>query len=194
MSHASGDSTRRWMDLRHGNQKAAEELIHAFYPQLHRMAAGQLRRERPAHTWQPTALLNELYLELIKIKPPARESAQGPALPIDGEQVFLAFAGHVMKRLLILHSRPLYERAEHVPANESGLAAACVQDMAATHDVQAAMEGLSAIDPDLRRLVELRVFEGVTMEDAARRLGCSERTAARRWDFAKHWLRNFFKQ
>jgi RNA polymerase sigma factor (TIGR02999 family) len=194
MSQPAGDFTRRWQDLRQGNREAVEELIYVFYPQLHRMASGQLRRERAGHTWQPTALLNELYLELIKMRAHARESAQELAPPIDGEQAFLAFAGHLMKRLLIVHSRPLYRRVDHVPANEFDLREAPGPDMDGVHDVEAAMAGLGGIDPELRRMVELRVFEGLTMEDAARRLGCSERTAARRWDFAKHWLRDFFRQ
>ena len=200
MASSAGNFTRRWVDFRHGSREAAEELIQNFYPQLHRMASGQLKRERPGHTWQPTALLNELYLELIKIKAiEARPNAiaQGAAVSgatgtVHGEQAFLAFAGYVMKRLLILHARPLYRQANHVNADETDLCGVLPQDMDAAQDVESAFEGLSAIDPELRRLVELRVFEGLTMPDVARRLGCSERTAARRWDFAKHWLREFF--
>jgi RNA polymerase sigma factor (TIGR02999 family) len=192
MAAPATELTRRWVDFCHGSRQAAEELIEHFYPQLHRMAADRLKRERADHTWQSTALIHELYLELIRIKGLAAPAGDVPAA-VHGEQAFLAFAGHLMKRLLILHARPLYRRAERVQARESDLPNALAQDLDAARDVESALEGLAAIAPELRSMIEWRVFEELKMEEIARRMGCSERTASRRWDFAKHWLRNFFE-
>ncbi|HTX37586.1 MAG TPA: ECF-type sigma factor [Bryobacteraceae bacterium] len=192
MAAPSAEFTRRWVDFCQGSRLAAEELIQYFYPQLHRMAADRLKRERPGHTWQSTALIHELYLELIRTRGLAAPAADAPAA-VHGEQAFLAFAGHLMKRLLILHARPLYRRAERVQAAESDLPGAAAPDLDAARDVESALEGLAAVAPELRSLVEWRVFDGLKMEDIARRMQCSERTAARRWDFARHWLRNFFE-
>lgn len=181
---------RRMAEFRSGSREAAEELIELFYPELRRLAAAQMIRERPGHTWQPTALVNELYLELIKIK-----ALEGSGVRAREEkQAFFALAAHLMKRLLILHSRPLYRRVEQVKVDESEFPAGTAPDVNALQDVEAALSGLGAIDPDLRLLVELKVFEGVTMEQIAERLHCSERTAARRWDFARHWLEKHFQK
>jgi hypothetical protein len=90
-------------DFRRGDTGAGARLMDLFYPELKRMAANQMRGERQDHSWQPTLLVNELYLELIKIK----ELRPSESDYRDDKAAFLALAGLIMKRLLIRHARPL---------------------------------------------------------------------------------------
>jgi len=96
-------------DFRKGDKAAADNLVELLYPELRKLAAAKMRGERTEHTWQPTLLVNELYLALVKTR------ALGNGSRADEEKAaFLGLAGHVMKHLLIDHSRPLYRRAEKV--------------------------------------------------------------------------------
>src|SRR5271157_5734029 len=88
--------------FRQGDREAAGELFELFYPKLKQLAASRMRLERTPHTWQPTALVNELYLELVKIRA-LRDSESGE----DDCAEFLKLSAWLMKRLLILHARPL---------------------------------------------------------------------------------------
>lgn len=168
--------------LREGDRNAAAELIELFYPELRRMAAARMRAERQGHTWSPTALVNELYLELLKIKA-LRES--GPNGAADREQ-FLALSAHVMKRLLLNHARRLPSRITREELTE-------VEDPQggaerALREVENALDRLGGISARLRTVVEMRVFEGLTREEIAARLHCGTATVARDWSFARHWL------
>src|SRR5438128_10880587 len=98
------------MGLRRGSEEAGRELAEMFYPELRRMAAAKMQGERSEHTWQPTALVNELYLELVRIR------GLGERDYGDEEEraAFLALAGQMMKRLLIQHARPPYGGLERV--------------------------------------------------------------------------------
>src|SRR5262249_3997071 len=98
-------------DFRKGDRAAADRLVELLYPELRRLAAAKMKGERSEHTWQPTLLVNELYLALVKIK----ALKGGSDLSGDQEKAaFLGLAGHVMKRLLIEHARPLYRRSEKI--------------------------------------------------------------------------------
>src|SRR5215472_11497636 len=99
-------------DLRSGRKEAAGQLVAAFYPELRRMAAQRMRSERTPHTWQPTVLVNELYLELLKISA-VKTSEDRP-----DREAFLGLAAHIMRRLLIHHARPLQRQAEQVELSE----------------------------------------------------------------------------
>src|SRR3954454_298637 len=94
--------------FRAGDRTAAGRLVEIFYPELRRIAAARMRAERLDHTLQPTALVHQLYLELIKVKA-LRSTSSGAA---DDETAFLGLAAYLMKRLLIHHARPLSKRAE----------------------------------------------------------------------------------
>lgn len=166
--------------LRNGDPGAGRELVDLFYPELRRLAAAQMKDERCPHTWQPTALVHELYLELIKTK--------GLNTRDYGENeraAFFGLAGLMMRRLLIHHARPLYRRtprleidtAENIPARGDAL-----------EEVEDALTQLAAIDPKLRTVVEMKVFEGLTGEEIAQRIGCSRRTVANYWNVARQWL------
>src|SRR5438105_584233 len=93
--------------FRNGDHEAARQLVELFYPELSRIAAARMRAERSDHTLQPTAVVHQLYLELVKLKA-LRPSSSGGG---DEKAAFLGLAGYLMKRLLIHHARPLSKRA-----------------------------------------------------------------------------------
>jgi RNA polymerase sigma factor (TIGR02999 family) len=166
--------------FRQGDKQAAGELVDIFYPQLRRLANSRMRGERAGHSWQPTLLVNELYLELIKIKAlPAPESDGG-----DGKAAFFGLAAHLMRRLLIHHSRP--QEAKIIKVDLDYATAALGSESVA--EIEVALSRLNAIRPRLRAIVELKVFEGMTLDEVARQLECSSATVTREWYFARHWL------
>jgi len=170
--------------FRNGDHEAAGRLVELFYPELRRIAAARMRAERPGHTLQPTALVHQLYLELVKVKA-LRPASSGGA---DEKAAFLGLAAYLMKRLLIHHARPLSKRAEKAE----------LPDLPGPHSEDSLLEiddvlsRLAAINPALRQVVELRVFEGLTREEIARKMGCGTATVARHWSFARNWLEEAF--
>jgi RNA polymerase sigma factor (TIGR02999 family) len=172
--------------LRGGDPSAAGHLMETYYPELRRMAGRLMKREGAGHTWQPTVLINELFLELVRIKRLPDDPESIAKLPPDA---FLGLAGHIMKRLLTHHARPLYKRAIREDVAEMSAqwdaAKAGPDELAQVEDV---LRRLEAIDPRLRRVVELRVFQGLTRDEIARELGCGTATVAREWAFAKQFL------
>src|SRR5690349_8543986 len=100
------DTVARLMaNFRKGDKTAVDSLVELLYPELRKLAAARMKGERKEHTWQPTLLVNELYLTLVKIKALGNDGA-----PEEEKAAFLGLAGHVMRRLLIDHSRPLHRR------------------------------------------------------------------------------------
>jgi RNA polymerase sigma factor (TIGR02999 family) len=182
-SSPAADTVARLMaDFRKGDKAAANQLVELLYPELRRLAAAKMKNERTGHTWQPTLLVNELYLALVKIK-----ALGGSGLESDQEKAaFLGLSGHIMKRLLIEHSRPLYRRSAKVEFREGPDLVAPGAD--SLQEVEDALSRLAAVDPKLRTVIELKVFEGLTGDEIAERLGCSARTVANYWTFAKRWL------
>lgn len=167
--------------FRDGSREAADRLVEVLYPELKRLAAAKMRRERMDHTWQPTALVNELYLELLKAKALGGKEAH----PND-RKVFFGLAGHMMMRLLIHHARPLARRIRKISMDELSNHPESGAD--GLGSVERVLSKLASVDPELRSIVEMKVFEGLSGEEIASRLGCSTRTVERRWNFAKHWL------
>jgi RNA polymerase sigma factor (TIGR02999 family) len=168
--------------LREGSPEAAGKLVDLFYPELRRLATNRMLSERANHTWQPTVLVNELYLELTRIK------ALPPGSPQDEEErhAFFGLAAFLMKRLLVHHARPLPQRVTRTEIDEAfGMAVSGEQ---ALHEIEDLLGRLGAIDPNLRLVVEMKAFEGLSREEIAQRLDCSVRTVARHWEFARHWL------
>jgi RNA polymerase sigma factor (TIGR02999 family) len=167
--------------FRSGDNGAANQLIEIFYPELRKLAEARMRNEPDGHSWQPTLLVNELYLELIKIKAlPPPESEPGA----NGKAAFFGLAAHLMKRLLIHHSRPLAAKQIKVGIEEFPLQ----WSVDSVTDVELALCRLQAIRPRLRTIVELKVFESMTLQEIAGQLGCSTATVTREWNFAQHWL------
>jgi RNA polymerase sigma factor (TIGR02999 family) len=168
--------------FRNGDREAGAKLIELFYPELKRLAARHLMRERQGHSWQPTLLVNELYLELTKIKA-LRPSEEGYD---DDKAAFFALAGQLMRRLLIHHARPLSKQAVKVPLWD---------DLKATpeeglSEVEGLLQALEAISPRIRTVVEKKVFEGYTAEEIAKQLGCAAVTVNRDWQFARHFMKS----
>ena len=169
--------------FREGDRDAGAALADLFYPELRRLAAARMQAERSDHTWQPTALVHELYLELVKVK--AFGASGGDAE--EERAAFLALAGHIMKRMLAHHARPLYRGTRHIAAEEKLLPP--VGGAQALQDVEDALSRLAKIDPRLRAVVEMKVFDGLTHEETARQLDCSRTTVATCWSWAQRWLR-----
>jgi RNA polymerase sigma factor (TIGR02999 family) len=168
--------------FRSGEHEAAGQLVELFYPELRRIAASRMRAERPDHTLQPTAVVHQLYLELIKVKA-LRPASSGGA---DEKAAFLGLAAYLMKQLLIHHARPLSRRAEKAELGDlPGPHSPGEHSLVEIDDV---LNRLATINPALRRVVELRVFEGLTRDEIAHEMGCGPATVARHWSFARNWL------
>jgi len=172
--------------FREGDHEAAGELVELFYPELRRIASARMRSERSDHTLQPTAVVHQLYLELVKVKALRAASAGGT----DEKAAFLSLAAYLIKQLLIHHARPLSRRAEKTELHDlPGSHSAAEHSLVEIDDV---LNRLAAINPALRRVVELRVFEGLTREEIAKQMGCGTATVARHWSFARNWLEDAF--
>jgi RNA polymerase sigma factor (TIGR02999 family) len=170
---------RDWGD---GKPGVIDDLLPLIYSELHRQAAAYLRRERANHTLQTTALVHEAYLKLVDQR----------SVEWKSRGHFFAIAAQAMRRILVDHARTRHREkrggsAEDVPLEEALLAAADDTDV----DVVAldqALTRLAEFDPQQERLVELRYFAGLSLEEAAEVLGVSRATAAREWAVAKAWL------
>jgi len=167
-----------------GDDRALETLLPMVYAELRAIAARHIRAERPGHTLQPTALANEAYLRL-------RELGD---VPWHDRTHFFAIASRIMRRVLVDHARArtAQKRGADAPRVElmEGLNDALQPAMDAEEliDLDRALDTLAATEPRLARLVEVRFFGGLTIEEAAAVLGCSPRTAKRDWAFARAWL------
>jgi len=178
---SSPDVTALLDEWSRGNQTALHDLLPVVYTELRHIAARQLRNERPDHTLQPTALVHEVYIRLLDQR----------HVDWQNRAHFFGVAAQVMRRILVDHARrhSAGKRGEGqpcVPIDE-------VADVAAPNDrlilaLHEALDRLQEIDPDLARIVEFRVFAGLTIDEAAHVLGVSPSTAKREWRTAKAWL------
>ena len=158
-----------------------ERLVAAVYPELRAIAASYLRRERPGHTLQPTALVNEAYMRLVDQR---RVTWQNRAH-------FFSVAASLMRRILVDHARA--KRAEKRAGSYTRVTFDDARVPAAERDVDLvalddALSDLAAKDPELARLVELRYFAGLTTKETAEVLGVSTSTVEREWVAARAWL------
>jgi RNA polymerase sigma-70 factor, ECF subfamily len=149
------------------------------YAELHKLASAAMRRERPEHTLQPTALINEAYLRLMSNQPDSWENRAH----------FFGAAARAMRQILIDHARKRH-RAKHggvkVELHDSdAIFEANPEEVMA---LEAALDQLGGIDQRSLRIVELRYFVGLTVEETARLVGMSPKTVKRDWEFARVWL------
>lgn len=163
-----------------GDQTALEHLLPLVYAELRRVARNHLRRETPGLTLQPTALVNEAYLRLVQITD----------MTWHGRAHFFAMCSRLMRQILVdaARARRVAKRgggAIRVSLDVDMLPGNSRPDVVALDD---ALEALEALDPRKCRVVELRFFTGLTVEETAAVLDVSTDTVSRDWTFAKTWL------
>lgn len=175
------DITQLLVDWRNGDKAAMDQLLPIVYDELRRLASSLFRRERVNHTLQPTALVNEAYLHLVG---QSEVSWQNRAH-------FFSAAAQLMRHILIDHAR-----AHNATKRGGGeLRVSLKEDMAATEQrevdliaLDSALDELAALDPQQSRIVEMRFFGGLSVEETAEVLAVSPATVKREWSTAKAWL------
>jgi RNA polymerase sigma factor (TIGR02999 family) len=178
-SHHVTELLREWTN---GNSAAMDELLPYVYDELRRQAARYLRRERVNHTLQPTALVHEAYLKLVDQK----------AVQWKDRGHFFAVAAQAMRRVLVDHAKykNRAKRGGQLPDMQfDGVVEnAVLESKVDIESLDEALSRLALVDPDQERLVELRFFAGLSLEEAAEVMNISRATAAREWQVAKSWL------
>jgi RNA polymerase sigma-70 factor, ECF subfamily len=183
----SSELTQLLQAWHRGDVAASEKLLPVIYAELHRQAARAMRRESETHTLQPTALVNEAYLRLVGQD---RVEWQSRAQ-------FFGVAAQMMRRILVDHARGhrAVKRGAGMPrisldgAEVRGELAANSDSDASVLDLHEALERLAVLDALQARLVELRYFGGLTIEETAAALERSPATIKREWAIARAWLR-----
>ena len=164
-----------------GDQQSLDSLLPVVYQELRRLAAAYIRNEKPGQTLQPTALVHEAYLRLMKDRP---ERWQNRAH-------FCAIAAHSMRQILIERARARNAQKRWGDKARVTLDEALVHGGEQSVDLlalDAALERLAALDAEQARIVELRFFGGLTVEETADALGVSPATVKRHWTVARAWL------
>jgi RNA polymerase sigma factor (TIGR02999 family) len=165
-----------------GDQSALDELTRLVDAELRQVAAAYLRRERPDHTLQTTALINEAYLRLVE---QSHDRWQG-------RNHFYGIAARLMRQILVEHARR--HAAEKRGGGRVRVTLAQAEEMSGAREVDVlavheALERLAAFDAQQARIVELRFFGGLSIEEAAEELGVGHATVEREWGLARAWLR-----
>ena len=178
----SQEITRLLREWSEGNRSAFDELMPLVYAELHQQAARYLRNERHYHTLQTSALIHEAYVRLV----------DQTGIQWQSRTHFFAVAAQVMRHILVDHARAKHREkrggdAVKVPLGEATMITVNEQDL----DLLAldeALNRLAEIDEQQVRLVELRYFSGLSLEETAAALNISRATAARDWNVARAWL------
>lgn len=187
METAASDVTILLSELTRGNKEAGEKLVPLVYDELKRLARSYMRRERPDHTLQATALVHEAYMKLVKQQ----------SVNWQSRSHFFGIAAQFMRRILIDHARghlrekrggdkvvlPLDEALVFSPEHSEELIR-----------LDEALERLSKLDARQSRIVELRFFGGLSVDETAEFLGISPKTVKRDWSVAKVWLHSELRQ
>lgn len=181
MTESQRDISGLLMAWSNGDEEALNSLMSAVYPELRRIARQYLGRRAPDHTLQSAALANEAYLKLIRLR----------GLKCESRVSFFALCAQIIRRILVDHARNRrYAKrggdAVRVPLDEAllGSRARGVEILA----LDDALSALSKIDPRKGRVVELRYFAGLNIEETAEALQISPETVSRDWKMAKTWL------
>jgi RNA polymerase sigma factor (TIGR02999 family) len=186
MEDAHGDVTLLLGQLAAGKEEVASKLIPLVYNELRKLAGGYMRRERMDHTLQPTALVHEAYLKLVEQR----------SVNWQSRAHFFGIAAQLMRRILVDHARghlrdkrgggvipvPLDEALVFAPEQSSEIV-----------KLDQSLERLAKLDPRQSKIVELRFFGGLTVEQTAEVLGISPKTVKRDWSVAKAWLHGDLK-
>jgi RNA polymerase sigma factor (TIGR02999 family) len=176
------DATRILLTIEQGDARAAEQLLPLVYNELRKLARAKLAQEQPGQTLQATALVHEAYLRLVDVDRAQRWDSQGH---------FFAAAAEAMRRILVEHARRRrsLKRGGGLVRHDLDDVKLAVPEL--EDDLLALDEALARLaekDAVKARLVELRHFAGLTIEQAARALGLSTTTAHRHWNYARAWL------
>ncbi len=167
--------------LTRGDDGAASKLIPVVYDELRRLAGGYMRRERVDHTLQATALVHEAYLKLVEQR----------SVNWQSRAHFFGVAAQLMRRILIDHARGHSRKKRGGEQKKVALDEAFVfseQQADELLAVDESLDRLAKIDPRQSRVVELRFFGGLSVEESAEVLGVSPKTVKRDWSVAKAWL------
>jgi RNA polymerase sigma-70 factor (ECF subfamily) len=178
---SSGEITGLLTKLKAGDRQAESELVPLIYGELRRLARGYMRRERPDHTLQATALVHEVYLRLMEEHPVDWQSRAH----------FFAVAAQLMRRILVDHARAHKAAKRGGDAPKVFLEENLILSEAKSGDMLSldeALARLAKLDPRQGRIVELRFFGGLSVEETAEVLGISARTVKREWSVARAWL------
>jgi RNA polymerase sigma factor (TIGR02999 family) len=176
----TGDITKLLFAWSEGDQTALEKLTPIVYDELHRLARRYMKRERPGHSLQTTALVNEAYMRLVDYK---RMRWQNRAH-------FFAVSAQLIRRILVEHARRHNLKRgggiPHVSLDEAAVVGGSRSpDLVALDD---AMKTLAQVDPRKEQVVEMRFFGGLSVEETAEVLKVSPATVRRDWSIAKLWL------
>ncbi|MGA8211997.1 MAG: sigma-70 family RNA polymerase sigma factor [Candidatus Sulfotelmatobacter sp.] len=183
MDSRQGEVTGLLLEYAHGSQEAADKLIPVVYEELKRLARDYMRRENPCHTLQTTALVHEVYLKLVR----------QTDVNWQGRAHFIGVAARLMRRILIDHAKG------HLRQKRGGETVIVQLNEALTFSperseeilkLDEALERLSKLDLRQSRIVELRFFGGLSIEETAEFLRVSPKTVKRDWAAAKAWLRS----
>jgi RNA polymerase sigma-70 factor, ECF subfamily len=179
MTGSGAQATQLFLRWRQGDVGALDEMFTSVYDELRRLAAANMRLERSNHTLQPTALAHEAYLRLVS----------SPRLTVQDRAHFMVLAARAMRRVLTDHAR----RRRAAKRGEDPVQVT-LSDLAETprtvgvDELDQALESLALRDERKARVVELRFFGGLTVEEVADVLGVSAGTVKRDWTLARAWL------
>jgi RNA polymerase sigma-70 factor, ECF subfamily len=175
--------TQLLIDWSHGDQAALERLMPLVYSELRRLASNYLRRERVGHTLQPTALVNEAYLKLIDQR----------NVKWQNRAQFFGISAQLMRRILVDHARQ-HQAVKRGGSDQQRLSITSAERLIAQPQIDLlalneALDELAKMDPQQSRIVELKFFGGLSIEETAEVLGIGHATVERDWKLARAWLR-----
>jgi len=175
--------TQLLIDWSRGDQAALDKLMPLVYSELRRLATNYLRRERQGHTLQPTALVNEAYLKLID-----QRNAKW-----QNRAQFFGISAQLMRRILVDHARQ-HQAAKRGGSAQQRLSITSAERLVKQPEIDLlalneALEELRKMDPQQERIVELKFFGGLSIEETAEVLGIGHATVERDWKMARAWLR-----
>ena len=178
-----GAVTRLLRDVQSGDNAALDQVLVLIYDDLRALARSQLRREYQERTLEPTALVHEAYLKMVR----------GQRLQASDRSHFLALAAHAMRQVLVDHARrrnaAKREAAENwKPITLGDVEGSVSRQELAPEDLLALDDALERLEPRQRKVVECRFFAGMTDEEIAAALGVTDRTVRREWVKARAWL------
>ena len=175
--------TQLLIDWGKGDQAALEKLMPLVYSELRRLAGNYLRRERGEHTLQPTALVNEAYLKLVDQRNPKWQNRAH----------FFGISAQLMRRILVDHARQ-HQAAKRGGSAQQRISLTGAEKFAKQPEVDLlalneALDELAKMDPQQGRIVELKFFGGLSIEEIAEVMGIGHATVERDWKMARAWLR-----